>query len=72
MSGKGDIMGAGQHPKYGTLVHKKLRVGREALVDGEKVRAQYLGTVTDLSKPSSSVQSDFSSMKNGTSDPAVQ
>lgn len=56
-------MGAGQQPKYGTLVHKKLRVGREALVDGEKVRAQYLGTVADLSRPSSSLQPDVSTIK---------
>lgn len=64
-------MAAGQQPKYGTLVHKQLRVGREALVDGEKVRAQYLGTLTDLSRPSSSVQSDFSTLKNEMSDPTV-
>ena len=49
-------MAAGQQPKYGTLVHRKLHVGCEALIDGEKVRPQYLGTVTDLRGTSTAEQ----------------
>jgi hypothetical protein len=41
-------MGVGDAPKYGTLEHRKLRVGHEALADGEKTRPHYLGTVLDL------------------------
>ena len=45
-------MGVGDAPKYGTLEHRKLHVGREVLVDGEKTRPYYLGTMVDLrSKP---------------------
>lgn len=36
--------------RYGKLKHLGLRIAREALVDGEKVRPSYLGKVVDLSR----------------------
>jgi hypothetical protein len=37
-------------PNHGTLEHRKLHVGREALVDGEKIRPYYLGTIAELGR----------------------
>jgi hypothetical protein len=51
-------MGAGQHPKHGTLDHRKLRVGRESLQDGEKIRPRYLGSIVNLSKEAELENSD--------------
>jgi hypothetical protein len=40
-------MGVGT-PKHGTIDHRKLKVGRASLPDGEKPRPNYLGKTVDL------------------------
>ena len=40
-------MGVGT-PKYGTIAHGKLNIGRAALPDGEKQRPNYLGKTVAL------------------------
>ena len=41
-------MGLGNQPKYGTLDHRKLKVGRSTVPEGEKVRPSYLGKIVNL------------------------